>query len=168
MRPLWLLLAVLLVIPATADAGPRRRDRGDQVAQRPGAPRGDRRERAKARIRAMRAMILTEELDLDEATAARLAPILTQYDDALAKLLADRVRLRDELRSAEQLGDDGQMRRLLDALVHNQDQRWDLERQRFAELRKALTPRQAARLVDVLPEIDRRILKGLRAQRPAP
>lgn len=163
--PTFVLAAVLAAAfasPDPAEARPRRR--GDQIAQKPGMGK-DRREKLKSRIRAMRAMILADELDLDEATATRLAPVLNRFDDELAKLLADRVRLRGELRSAESAGNDEQMNKLLDALVGNQDARWELERRRFAEVRKVLTPRQSARLVDVLPDLDRRILKGLRAQR---
>ena len=44
----------------------------------------------------------------------------------------------------------------------NQRARWDRELTRVAELRKLLTPSQAARLIDLLPRIDRRILQGLR------
>ena len=162
----YLALLLLLCIAAPAEARPRRRDRGDLVAQRP-AP-GERRERARQRVKAMRAMVLAEELGLDEAGSARLAPVLDRFDDELVKLLAERVKLRGELRAAHDGGDDRRIGELIDRLLANQDARWDAERRRFAELRRLLSPRQAARLLDVLPEIDRRIMKALRERRPRP
>ena len=159
-------LALAATTAAPAEARPRGRDRHrDVVAQpQPGAPKA-RREKARQRIRAMRALILAEELDLDEATAGKLAPVLNRFDDEMAKLLTDRLRLRDELRAAHDAADDKRLDTIIERLVANQDARWDTERKRFADLRRLLTPRQAARLLDVLPEIDRRIMKGLREAR---
>jgi hypothetical protein len=125
-------------------------------------PRAEKREKVKQKIRVMRAIILAEELQLDEATAGKLAPILNRFDDEIAKLLQDRLAQRAELREAEAKGDDARMNKAIDKLVANQDARWDTERRRFVDLRKLLSPRQTARLLDVLPEIDRRIMKGLR------
>jgi hypothetical protein len=146
---LAMALGVGLATPAEVEAQPR-----------PGAK--DKREKAKQRIRIMRALILSEELQLDEATAGKLAPILNRFDDEIAKLLQERAALRAELRDAEGAGDDRRMDKAIDKLVANQDARWDTERRRFVDLRKLLSPRQTARLLDVLPEIDRRIMKGLR------
>jgi hypothetical protein len=148
-----LLLAFTLGVSVTApaaDAQPRTKE--------------EKREKAKQRIRVMRALILSEELQLDEATAGKLAPILNRFDDEIAKLLLERAALRAELRAAADANDARRMDRAIDKLVANQDARWDTERRRFADLRKLLTPQQTARLLDVLPEIDRRIMKGLRKQ----
>ncbi|HUQ03045.1 MAG TPA: hypothetical protein VM261_11170 [Kofleriaceae bacterium] len=136
------------VLATPADAQPRTKE--------------EKREKAKQRIRIMRALILSEELQLDEATAGKLAPILNRFDDEIAKLLLERAALRAELRTAADASDARRMDRTIDKLVANQDARWDTERRRFADLRKLLTPQQTARLLDVLPEIDRRIMKGLR------
>lgn len=163
-----LILAFAAVTVAPAEARPRGRERpahADRTAQRgPGAGPGakDKRERVKQRIRAMRALILSEELELDEATAGKLAPILNRFDDEMTRLLTERAQLRAELRTALDAGDDKRLGQTTDRLVANQDARWDTERKRFADLRRLLSPRQAARLLDVLPEIDRRIMKGLR------
>lgn len=165
MRTLALLLLMMVAAPASADARPGRRDRGDQVAQR--AP-GQRREKVRQKVKAMRAMILVQELELDEATSARLGPVLDRFDDELVKLLAERGKLRGELRAAHDAGDDRRIGELIDRLLANQDARWDTERRRFAEVRRLISPRQAARLLDVLPEIDRRIMKALRERRGRP
>ncbi len=149
---LALALALGVAVPAsvdTAEAQPRPEKR-------------EKREKAKQRIRIMRALILAEELQLDETTAGKLAPILNRFDDEIGKLLQERAALRAELRAASDAGDERRMDRAIDKLVANQDARWDTERRRFADLRRLLAPRQTARLLDILPEIDRRIMKGLR------
>jgi Skp family chaperone for outer membrane proteins len=132
------------------------------------ADRGQAREAARQKIRALRAAILVEELQLDEATAGKLAPILARHDDELARLQAERRALRKAMRDAQRGTDDRKLDALIDQLAANQRARWDREEARFAEVRRLLTPRQAARLLDVLPQIDRRILQGLRRAVTAP
>lgn len=158
MRRLLLTLALCFAVaaPAAAQPGPDA-PRG----QRQGKGKGTKRERVKERIRMMRAMVLTEQLDLDAATAEKMFPILARYDDDLANLLGERKQLRRQLAAARKRGGpaiDG----LLDKLVANQRARWAAEEQRFADLRRLLTPEQAADLLDLLPEVDRKILRGLR------
>ena len=146
-------LAALLATPAGAAAD---RD-GPRVADRQQA-----RERARQKIRAVRLTVLSRELGLDEATAQRLAPVLARHDDELERLGVERRTLRRQLRQAAAGADDRVLDGLVDRLVANQRARWDREQARFAEVRRVLTPRQAARLLEVLPQIDRRILQGVR------
>ena len=154
------LTASLVLTTLAASAGPR------AAQAQPAATRiGDRdaaRDQAKQKIRALRAAILVEELGLDEATATRLGPILARHDDELERLQAERRALRKAVHDALAANDDQKLDRLIDQLVANQRARWDRELTRVAELRKLLAPRQAARLLDILPKIDRRILQGLR------
>ncbi len=138
------------------------------VAAQPGdaqrikrAKKAGKRDRVKERIRAMRAWVLTEQLDLDAATAEKMFPILARYDDELARLLGERKQLRAQLTAARRAGGPP-LDALLDKLVANQRARWAAEEQRFADLRTMLTPEQAADLLDLLPEVDRKILRGLR------
>lgn len=126
------------------------------------ADRDAAREQAKQKIRALRAAILIEGLGLDEATATRLGPILARHDDELERLQAERRALRKAVHDALAANDDQKLNGLIDQLVANQRARWDRELTRVAELRTLLSPRQAARLLDILPRIDRRILQGLR------
>ena len=147
-----LALAVALLAGAGAGA-PAEAQRRDPTA---------RREKVKQKVRAMRAWILTEELELDEATAGKLVPVLARFDDELARLLVERAQLLRELAAAEAAGDPRVLDRLIDKLVANQQARWALEQQRFTDLRKLLTPRQTARLIDVLPQLDQRIRQGMR------
>jgi len=144
--------ALALALAATpALAQPRGRGGGSA------APAVDRRERIKKRIRALRAYTLTDELGLDEATAAKMFPILSKYDDELGKRLVARVKLTRDLDAATAKGDDKAIDVAIDELVANQKALWALDEKRFDELRKVLTPKQAGRLLVVLPALERRV-----------
>lgn len=157
---------------ARADAQPRR-DGSATPAPRAGepgaAPPGpaerrnlERREQIKKRIRAMRAYTLTEELALDEQTAGRLFPVLARYDDETDKLLERRVELQRRLRRADTMRDPRAIDRLIDDAVGNQRSFSELEDRRIADLRKILTPVQTAKLLIVLPALERKIETQLR------
>lgn len=152
MRLLVLLLTFVIAAP-TALAQPRGR----------GAPASvDRRETIKKKIRALRAFTLTEELELDEATAGKLFPVLAKWDDVTDKLLVARTDLTRRLQGASAIKDPRAIDKLIDEAIANQKALWDLEDKRLVELRKILTPAQAARLVVVLPQFERRIQNQLR------
>ena len=145
-----------------AAAQPRRDS--DAPAVRPGSADG-RRERLKKKIRALRAFTLTEELSLDEDTAARLFPVLSRYDDDFDRLLEQRVALQHRLRRATlRAGShDGRgIDRVIDEAAANQRAFWDLQDKRLETLRKILTPTQTAKLLLVLPALERRIENQLR------
>lgn len=155
----WLtVLALGLGTPADAGAQPRR----------PGEPMTapdrltERRERVKKKVRAMRAYLLTEELVLDEQTAGRLFPVLARYDDEIDKLLERRIEIQRRLRRAHTQRDPRTVDRLIDEAVANQHGFWELEDRRLSELRKILTPVQSAKLLVVLPALERRIENQLR------
>ena len=122
----------------------------------------DRREQIKKRIRSMRAYTLTEELGLDEPTAARLFPLLARYDDETDKLLERRVEIQRRLRRADVQRDPRGIDRVIDDAIANQRSFWDLEDKKIAELRKVLTPAQTAKLLIVLPALERKIQNQLR------
>jgi len=122
----------------------------------------DRRETIKKKIRALRAYTLTEELKLDEATSAKLFPVLAKWDDVTDKLLVTRTDLTRQLAAVDSIKDPKAVNKLIDDLVANQKAFWDLEDKRLVELRKILTPTQTAHLVLVLPGFERRIQNQLR------
>lgn len=158
-RGVWIaVLALALASSAGASAQPRR---AGPPAAAPAAI-SERRERVKKKIRAMRAYMLTEELVLDEQTAGRLFPVLARYDDEIDKLLEHRVDLQRRLRRANTQRDPRAVDRLIDDAVANQHGFWELEDRRLAELRKILTPVQSAKLLVVLPALERRIENQLR------
>jgi hypothetical protein len=167
------LLAVAFVglgFVANAAAQPRRGGGAAPPAERrdPADPTGqvERREQIKKKIRAMRAYLLTEELSLDEPTAARLFPVLSRYDDETDKLLERRVDIQRRLRRASPRNDaraaDRAVDRVVDEAIANQREFWELEARRITELRKILMPGQTARLLVVLPELERKIRNQLR------
>lgn len=154
MRRILFVIALAFAVAAPVTEATAKPGKGNKQ-------KGNKREKVKERIRAMRAWVLTEQLDLDAATAEKMFPILARYDDALAGLLGERKQLRQQLAAARKTGGPG-LDGLLDKLIANQRARWTAEEQRFAELRGLLTPQQAADLLDLLPEVDRKILRGLR------
>jgi hypothetical protein len=166
MRPAAWLAVVVLGLSQGAAAQPHRGGADGSAARRDGGPGGPptsaRREQIKKKIRALRAYTLTEELALDEQTAARLFPALSRYDDETDKLLEKRVDVQRRLRRADSLRDERAVERLIDEASANQRAFWKLEDKRFEELRKILTPVQTAKLLVVLPAFERRIQNQLR------
>jgi hypothetical protein len=137
------------------------------TAQPAGGGGGGKREKIKQQILAMRAWMLTRELDLDEPTAAKVFPVLAKYDDQFAKVLRENLALRRQAEDAAARNDDKALDNVVDQLVANQRARWAIEEARFKDVRRALTPAQAARLVVVMPKVDRRLQVELRkALRP--
>lgn len=159
MRRAW-LIAVGLSLGlgvVRVDAQPRQRERRAEREER----REERREQIKKKIRAMRAYTLTEELALDDVTAGRLFPLLARYDDETDKLVEKRVDLQRRLRHAD-ARDNRAVERAIDEAVANQRAFWDLEARRIADLRKILAPVQVAKVLVVLPALERKIQNQLR------
>ncbi len=146
---------VYLIVFAFVIAAP------DALAQPKRPVPADRSEAIKKRIRALRAYTLTEELKLDEKTAARLFPALSKWDGITDKLLAQRVELTRQLAASDSIKDPKALDNLIDEALANQKAFWELEEQRLAELRKILTPGQIAKLLIVLPTFERRIQNQL-------
>ena len=149
MRIVIVLLALFIATPVVAQP----------VGPRAGV---DRRQKIKKKIRALRAYTLTEELSLDEQTAAKLFPLLAKFDDEFDKLLVARIDLQKRLAMADRITDNKQLDKLIDDATANQRALWDTETKRLAELRKILTPAQVARVMVVLPAIERKIQNQLR------
>jgi Spy/CpxP family protein refolding chaperone len=138
-----------------------------------------RRDKIKQRIRAIRAYTLTEQLELDEEAAAKLFPALVKYDEVFDRLHAARAVLQRRLAEAGSLSDAKAIDAVIDETTANQQAIWQTEAQRLVQLRKILTPAQVARVLIVLPAIERKIHSRLRtatqkttqktgAPRPAP
>ncbi|MCE9573851.1 MAG: hypothetical protein K8W52_11945 [Deltaproteobacteria bacterium] len=139
---------------------------GGALAQPAGG--GGKREKIKQQILALRAWMITRELSLDEATAGKVFPVLAKYDDQFAKILRENLDLRREAEAAAARNDDKALDGVVDKFLANQRARWAIEEARFKDVRRLLTPAQAARLVVMLPKVDRRLQLELRkALRPA-
>jgi len=124
--------------------------------------RETKRERVKKRVRALRAYTLTEELGLNEADAGKLFPLLAKFDDDFDRLLSERQQLQQQLDGAGNLKDKRAIDKIIDQALANQRASWDAQDKRIAEIRKILTPAQVARMLIVLPALERRIQNQLR------
>jgi hypothetical protein len=153
---------VLVIAMLAAFAGGAAAQAPGQTATAAGSGAQAKREKIKQRILTMRAWALTQELSLDEPTAAKLFPVIAKYDDAFARLLRESVELRRAAIDAAARNDDRALDDVIDKIVANQRARWAAEEARFKDVRKVLTPAQAARILVVLPQIDRRIQNQLR------
>lgn len=166
MRILRLIMIAALALalsPTSADAQRRGRHRSAQAAGKPDAALDAKRAKVRQRIHALRAWRLTEALDLDDKTAAKLFPILNRYDATMAAQMKEGARLRKELRALVKAGgtDQTAANELVDRMAKHQRQLWSLEERRFAEVRAVLTPVQAATILVVLPQIDRSIQREI-------
>jgi Spy/CpxP family protein refolding chaperone len=155
---LALLGAVALVLaPATAGAQKKKRKPADaeQIERR--------RDKIKQKIRAMREWKLTEALELDEATANKLFPILDGYDEKFVAVMKKGGELRRKLRkNLDGNAKDAAINGIVDDLLDNQREIWDLNEKRFKAARKVLSAEQAAKALIVLPQIDQAIRRQLR------
>lgn len=134
---------------------------GAARAKDPPAPGGDPSERDRMRqqlmdqFRAMRMWQLTEELKLDDKTAARVFPMLSKYDDQERQLGREMGQAHEELRRAveAQPQDTAKLDALVGKILDLRNRRHTLESEKNAALRKALNPQQMAKMMLLMPRI---------------
>jgi len=116
------------------------------------------------RMRALRAWRIVEELKLDETASARLFPILAKYDEQELALAAERRDIAQELRGllAAPRPDDAKLTAAIERMLANRVKRHALKDERIKELRKVLTPVQQAKLVLLLPRLEREFAQFIR------
>jgi Spy/CpxP family protein refolding chaperone len=109
------------------------------------------------RMRALRAWKIVEALKLDEATSARLFPILSRYDEREMENAAERHEIMRDLRAATEAPhpDDAHLTATLNKLLANRAKERALHDDRVKDVRKVLTPVQQAKLVLLLPRLER-------------
>jgi Spy/CpxP family protein refolding chaperone len=109
------------------------------------------------RMRALRAWKIVEALKLDEATSGRLFPILSRYDDREMAIAAERHVIMRDLREATEAAhpDDARLTTTLNKLLANRGKQRALHDDRIKDVRKVLTPVQQAKLVLLLPRLER-------------
>lgn len=122
------------------------------------------RAKVRERIRALRAWKITEALELDEKTAAKLFPILGTYDAKFEKAqqASSELRARTRAELEQPAPDLGKLDALVDQLMKQQREMWNLQEARFRAVRKVLSPAQTAELLIILPEIDRTLHRQIR------
>jgi len=107
-------------------------------------------------LRGMRMWKLTEELKLDEATAAKLFPLLSKYDDLEREVHRERGHAYRELHQALEAPSPDRAR--IDAVVEKmarlRDRRHVVEQEKLAAVRKVLTAQQMGKLLLVIPRIE--------------
>ena len=124
-------------------------------------------------MRTMRMWKLTEELKLDQATAATVFPILAQFDDRARVIGQERREIGREVfqQTSEGAPNEARLKELINKLLANQAKRAALDDERFKALRPALTPLQQAKLLLLLPRLEddfrRRIRDAIDAQHRA-
>ena len=108
------------------------------------------------RMRALRAWKIVEALKLDEATSARLFPILSRYDEREMTIAAERHVIMRDLREATEAAhpDDARLMATLNKLLANRAAQRALHDDRIKDVRKVLTPVQQAKLVLLLPRME--------------
>ncbi len=109
------------------------------------------------RMRALRAFRIVDALKLDEATSARLFPILSRYDDRELQIATERHQVMRELRADADAPqpDDARLNGDLARLMAIRTKQRAMEDDRIRDVRKVLTPAQQAKLVLLLPRLER-------------
>jgi Spy/CpxP family protein refolding chaperone len=128
------------------------------------APAQPLRERIREKLKVLRMARVVEALELDERTSARLMPIINKAYDDIGAVAKDAGQARRELRRLIESGsnDPQPINALIDRLVANKMRVDQLETEMFRDVRKVLTPQQLARLVLILPEINRELQQQIR------
>ncbi|HEV8324378.1 MAG TPA: hypothetical protein VG389_22360 [Myxococcota bacterium] len=113
------------------------------------------------RIKTMRAMFLTEALDLDEPTAKRLFAVLDKHDVKRKGLLIEREKLVRDLRAAgaKVPASDAEVDALIDKILKNRLAEEALNAAVLADVRPVLSAQQRARLVLALPRFYNKVRK---------
>src|SRR5262245_15728481 len=168
---LLFLLAVVLALPvpvfgleATAAAQPAGSAPPPPMRERRREAREQLRRQVMDQMRTMRMWRITEELRLDEATAAKLFPLLSKYDDRERELGKERPQIVRELRQAlDSPNPDGpRIDRLVTRLLEIRTRRQALEQEKIAAMRKILSPAQMGKLVLLLPRIEESLRNRIR------
>ncbi len=113
------------------------------------------------RMRALRAWRIVEGLKLDETTSARLFPILARYDERETAIAAERRDIMHELGAMTDAPrpEDARITAAINRLLANRAKQRTLEDDRIRDLRKVLTPAQQAKLVMLLPRLERQLAR---------
>jgi Spy/CpxP family protein refolding chaperone len=116
------------------------------------------------RMRALRAWRIVEELKLDENASARLFPILARYDEQEIALAAERRDIAQEIRAllAAPQPDDAKLTAAINRMIANRHKKIASRDERISEVRKVLTPVQQAKLVLLLPRLERDFAQFIR------
>jgi Spy/CpxP family protein refolding chaperone len=128
------------------------------------ADREAKREKIREKIKEKVTAKIIDELNLDEAGVQKLFPVMDKYEDQIAALQKDNGEARRELRNlidADKV-DDKKIEKQIDRIAANRTKIATLEADLIKEVRKILTPTQAAKLVVIMPLIRERMERMIR------
>jgi Spy/CpxP family protein refolding chaperone len=98
--------------------------------------------RVRKKVEALRAWRLTEELDLDEETSARLFPAIREADEQRLALEKDNRKLVRALNQElqKEAPDDGKVNSIIDKMVENRREQAKSEERHIRKVRQILSP----------------------------
>jgi Spy/CpxP family protein refolding chaperone len=107
-------------------------------------------------MQTMRMWKITQELKLDQAGAAKVFPLLAKFDEQERDLARTRHEIFRNLRAELQAAapDNKKLNGLIDQAMAHRARLAALAQEKFAALRKVLTPVQQARIMMLLPNIE--------------
>jgi Spy/CpxP family protein refolding chaperone len=116
------------------------------------------------RMRTLRAWKIIDELKLDQATAARLFPLLSKYDDRAFALMKEKQEIVRDLRAETEAAtpNNAKLTADIERLLGLRAKMQALQDEKIREVRRVLTPAQQAKLVLLLPRIERGFIHRIR------
>jgi hypothetical protein len=120
----------------------------------------------RADIRADKTKIMADQMQLSDSEGKAFWPIYNDYDHDLSKLNDQRVALLKEYADSYDTLTDEQVKSLADRSFDLQKKRIDLRQKYFGKVSKAVSPKTAARFVQVEDRIDMLLNLQLAANMP--
>ena len=122
-------------------------------------PDGQKRAQVRQRITDFAMQQITQELQLDAATAQRFRAVADKYEPQIAGIHREVGMAMRELKAqlAAAQPDEAKLGQLADTIVNDRSKVQALEAQRTTDNRRVLTPTQFAKLVVAWPKINRQI-----------
>jgi hypothetical protein len=120
----------------------------------------------RADIRSDKTKIMADQMELSDTEGKAFWPIYNEYDTELSKLNDQRVELLKEYASEYNTMTDPQVQSLADRSFALQKKRIDLRQKYFKKISKAVSPKTAARFVQVEDRVDMLLNLQLAANLP--
>jgi hypothetical protein len=108
----------------------------------------------RADLRSDKTKIMADQMQLSDAEGKAFWPIYNDYDHELSKLNDERVSLLKEYATSYDTMTDQQVQSLADRSFALQKKRIDLRQKYFKRVSKAVSPKSAARFVQVEDRVD--------------
>ncbi len=115
------------------------------------------------RIEMMKMWKLTEALNLDEKTAAKLFPMIHEYDQQQWKLRQKRHEIMKDMKAEleKEKPDSATLDKMIDAFKQNERDMVDSRNKALSELSKVLTQEQVAELIVAIPKFEHEVRKWM-------